>query len=251
MTPNFWRAPVDNDYGAGLQNKYAVWKNPEMKLLSLKQQTENGLVVVEAAYEMKEVSAKLNLKYVINNAGAIKVEQRMEADKNAKVSNMFRFGMQMPMPKVFETIEYYGRGPVENYADRKWNANIGIYRQQVDDQFYSYIRPQENGTKSDIRWWKMLNAGGNGLEIVASAPFSASALHYTIESLDDGVRKDQRHSPEVEKADLTNLCIDKLQAGLGCEDSWGRITRPEYQVPYADYEFTFIMKPVKHQVNVR
>ena len=251
LTPNFWRAPVDNDYGAGLQNKYAVWKNPEMKLLSLKQQTENGLVVVEAAYEMKEVSAKLNLKYVINNAGAIKVEQRMEADKNAKVSNMFRFGMQMPMPKVFETIEYYGRGPVENYADRKWNANIGIYRQQVDDQFYSYIRPQENGTKSDIRWWKMLNAGGNGLEIIASAPFSASALHYTIESLDDGVRKDQRHSPEVEKADLTNLCIDKLQAGLGCEDSWGRITRPEYQVPYADYEFTFIMKPVKHQVNVR
>lgn len=97
----------------------------------------------------------------------------------------------------------------------------------------------------------MLNAGGNGLEIIASAPFSASALHYTIESLDDGVRKDQRHSPEVEKADLTNLCIDKLQAGLGCEDSWGRITRPEYQVPYADYEFTFIMKPVKHQVNVR
>lgn len=251
LTPNFWRAPVDNDYGAGLQEKYAVWKNPEMKLLSLKQQTENGLVVVEAAYEMKEVSAKLNLKYVINNAGTIKVEQRMEADKNAKVSNMFRFGMQMPMPKVFGTIEYYGRGPVENYADRKWNANIGIYRQQVDDQFYSYIRPQENGTKSDIRWWKMLNAGGNGLEIVASAPFSASALHYTIESLDDGERKDQRHSPEVEQADLTNLCIDKLQAGLGCEDSWGRITRPEYQVPYADYEFTFIMKPVKHQVDVR
>ena len=251
LTPNFWRAPVDNDYGAGLQNKYAVWKNPEMKLLSLKQQIEYGLVVVEAAYEMKEVSAKLNLKYVINNAGAIKVEQRMEADKNAKVANMFRFGMQMPMPKVFETIEYYGRGPVENYADRKWNANIGIYRQQVDDQFYSYIRPQENGTKSDVRWWKMLNAGGNGLEIIASAPFSASALHYTIGSLDDGVRKDQRHSPEVEKADLTNLCIDKLQAGLGCEDSWGRITRPEYQVPYADYEFTFIMKPVKHQVNVR
>lgn len=251
LTPNFWRAPVDNDYGAGLQRKYAVWKNPEIKLTSLKQYSENGLAIVEAAYEMKEVSAVLNLKYVINNEGAIKVTQKLTTDKNAKVANMFRFGMQMPMPKSFETIEFYGRGPVENYADRKWNANIGIYRQSVDEQFYSYIRPQENGTKSDIRWWKMLNKGGNGLEIVAAAPFSASALHYTIESLDDGTRKDQRHSPEVEESDVTNLCIDKLQTGLGCEDSWGRIARPEYQVPYADYEFTFMMTPVKHQINVQ
>uniref|UniRef100_UPI00402754B1 hypothetical protein n=1 Tax=Parabacteroides distasonis TaxID=823 RepID=UPI00402754B1 len=102
-------------------------------------------------------------------------------------------------------------------------ADLAIYRQTVDEQFYSYIRPQENGTKSDIRWWKMLNEAGNGIEVVASAPFSASALHYTIESLDDGARKDQRHSPEVEEADLTNLCLDKVQMGLGCVNSWGTI----------------------------
>ena len=150
------------------------------------------------------------------------------------------------MPRSFENIEYYGRGPVENYIDRKGNADLAIYRQTVDEQFYSYIRPQENGTKSDIRWWKMLNEAGNGIEVVASAPFSASALHYTIESLDDGARKDQRHSPEVEEADLTNLCLDKVQMGLGCVNSWGTIALPEYQIPYGDYEFTFILTPVKH-----
>lgn len=96
----------------------------------------------------------------------------------------------------------------------------------------------------------MLNAGGYGLEVVAEAPFSASALHYTIESLDEGWTKQQGHSPEVEESNLTNLCIDKVQAGLGCEDSWGRIARPEYQVLYADYEFNFMLIPVKHEVGV-
>ena len=251
LTPNFWRAPTDNDFGANLQRKYAVWKNPEIKLTSFSQHTENGQVIVDAAYKLPEASAELGLTYVINNSGAVKITQKMVADKNAKVANLFRFGMQMPMPRSFETVEYYGRGPVENYADRNHCTDLGIYRQSVSEQFYPYIRPQENGTKTDIRWWKMLDAAGNGIEAVAAAPFSASALHYTIESLDEGWSKRQGHSQEVEEADLTNFCIDKVQAGLGCEDSWGRIARPEYQVPYADYEFTFILTPVRHNIGIQ
>ena len=250
LTPNFWRAPTDNDMGAGLQNKYAAWKNPGLKLVSLNSKTENDQIVVNAEYDMKNVSAKLYLTYVINNEGAIKVTQKMTADKNAKVSPMFRFGMQMQMPKCFETVEYYGRGPVENYSDRNHSTDLGIYRQSVDEQFYSYIRPQETGTKTDIRWWKQLNAGGNGLKVVGDAPFSASALHYTICSLDDGEQKDQRHSPEVQKADLTNLIIDKAQMGLGCVNSWGALPLPQYMLPYGDYEFTFILTPVKHSVEI-
>ena len=250
LTPNFWRAPTDNDMGAGLQNKYAAWKNPGLKLVSLNSKTENDQIVVNAEYDMKNVSAKLYLTYVINNEGAIKVTQKMTADKNAKVSPMFRFGMQMQMPKCFETVEYYGRGPVENYSDRNHSTDLGIYRQSVDEQFYSYIRPQETGTKTDIRWWKQLNAGGNGLKVVGDAPFSASALHYTICSLDDGEQKDQRHSPEVQKADLTNLIIDKAQMGLGCVNSWGALPLPQYMLPYGDYEFTFILTPVKHQIEI-
>ena len=244
LKPNFWRAPTDNDFGAYLQRRYAVWKNPTIKLVSLQQRIADQQAIIEAAYELPEVSAKLSLTYVINNEGTMKVTQKMTADKNAKVANMFRFGMQMQMPRSFDQVEYYGRGPVENYLDRKGNADLGIYRQSVAEQFYSYIRPQENGTKSDLRWWKTLNVSGHGIQVVAAEPFSASALHYTIESLDEGTHKQQGHSPEVEEADLTNFCFDLIQAGLGCEDSWGRIARPEYQVPYGDYEFTFILKPM-------
>lgn len=250
LKPNFWRAPTDNDFGAGLQQRYRAWKDPEMKQTAFTHRTENNQVVVEAAYDMPDVSAKLNLTYVISNAGAVKVTQKLVADKEAKVSNLFRFGMRMAMPRSFDTVEYYGRGPIENYIDRNHSTDLGVYRQSVNEQFYSYIRPQETGTKTDIRWWKMLDRSGSGVQIVAEAPFSASALHYTIESLDEGLRKQQGHSPEVEESDLTELCIDKVQMGLGCEDSWGRIARPEYLLPYGDYEFTFIFTPVRNGIEI-
>ena len=250
LTPNFWRAPTDNDFGAGLQQKYAVWKNPKFKLVSLKSEMKDGLAVVSAEYEMPSVSAgtKLQLTYEINNRGAVKVNQKLVAEKGAKVSNIFRFGMQMVMPKSFENISYYGRGPVENYIDRKWATELGVYNQTVTNQFYAYIRPQENGNKTDIRWWKLFNEAGSGLQFVAEAPFSASALHYTIESLDSGWEKKQEHSNEVEPADLTNFLIDKVQMGLGCVDSWGAIPREEYMLPYGDYEFTFIMQPINNSI---
>lgn len=130
----------------------------------------------------------------------MKVTEQFSADKGAKVSDMFRFGMQMQMPEAYSNIQYYGRGPIENYQDRNHSTDLGIYHQTVAEQFYPYIRPQETGTKTDVRYWKQLNSAGNGLEFVAEAPFSASALNYTIESLDEGTDKHNAHSPEVEKA---------------------------------------------------
>lgn len=169
----------------------------------------------------------------------------MTADASAEVPNMFRFGMQLPMPKCYDRIQYYGRGPIENYCDRNHSTALGKYRQTVDEQFYPYIRPQETGTKTDIRWWKLTTIQGDGLEFISDQPFSASALHYTIESLDDGVEKDQRHSPEVPQANLTNFCIDRKQMGLGCVTSWGAVPLETYMMPYGNYEFTFIMRPVQ------
>ena len=246
LTPNFWRAPTDNDMGAGLQKKYLAWKNPEIKLTSLEHATENGLIVVTAKYDMPTVSAKLTLTYRINKEGAIEVTQSMTTDKNAKVSNMFRFGMRAALNKNLSNIQYYGRGPIENYADRNNSTNIGKYAQTVDEQFYSYIRPQETGTKTDIRWWNQTNKGGNGIQLVGKTPFSASALHYTMESLDDGLEKDQRHSELVPQTDCVNFCIDKVQMGLGCVNSWGALPLDKYMVPYQDYEFTFVIKPIQN-----
>ncbi|MDE5674447.1 MAG: DUF4981 domain-containing protein, partial [Muribaculaceae bacterium] len=249
LTPNFWRAPTDNDYGANLQNKYAAWKNPVIKLESLKSEMENGLAVVTAQYSMPDVKSSLTLTYAINGEGAVKVTEALTADKNAEVSGMFRFGMQMQMPESFSSIEYYGRGPIENYSDRNHSTLLGIYTQKVADQFYPYIRPQETGTKTDIRYWKQLNNAGNGLEFIAENPFSASSLNYSIESLDGGKNKANTHSPEIRKVDYTNVLIDKAQMGLGCVNSWGALPLKEYLLPYGDYSFTFVMKPVFHQLH--
>lgn len=251
LTPNFWRAPTDNDYGAKLQQKYVAWKNPDIRLVSFKNETVNNQIIISSEYDIKNVSAKLYLTYTINNKGAIKVNQRMVADRNAQVSNMFRFGMQLVMPKSFEYLSYYGRGPVENYSNRNHCTDLGIYNQTVSEQFYPYIRPQENGTKTDIRWWNLSDMRGNGLQFVAETPFSASALHYTIESLDEGWEKRQGHSQEIEEADLTNVLIDKAQMGLACIDSWSALPKPEYMLPYGDYDFTFIMTPVKGHILVK
>ena len=245
LTPNFWRAPTDNDYGAKLQQKYSVWKNPVLQLTSLNHETKDGLLTVSAEYKMKPMPAKLYLTYTINEEGAVKVTQKMVADKGSRTPNMFRFGMSLPVPSDFSNIAYYGRGPIENYSNRNHATDIGIYRQTVDEQFYPYIRPQENGTKTDIRWWKQLDAGGFGLEFVADAPFSASALNYTMESLDEGWEKSQGHSQEIPEAGFVSLLIDKVQMGLACIDSWSAVPEKEFMLPFKDYEFTFIMRPTE------
>lgn len=250
LTPNFWRAPTDNDFGANLQRRYAVWKNPEIKLTQLSQEEHDGMALVKASYKIDAVKAELELTYLINNKGAVKVTQKLKADKHEKVSNFFRFGMQLPMPKSFESIEYYGRGPIENYADRNNSTFLGVYHQTVTDQFYPYIRPQENGNKTDIRYWKITDNTSKGIQVVAEQPFSASALHYTIESLDEGLAKRQMHSHDIEPAPLTNLLIDKVQMGLGCITSWGTLPLEDYMLPYQDYEFTFIISPVANSLKV-
>ena len=245
ITPNFWRAPTDNDFGADLQNKYRVWRNPEMKLKSLEKSiSSDGLALVTAEYELPETRSGLTLSYTINNIGEILVDEKLKASKNEDVPNLFRFGMQIPMPEKYDQISYYGRGPWENYADRKESADVGVYNQTVAEQFHPYIRPQETGTKSDVRYWKQTNSAGKGLEFVSSTPFYASALDYSIESLDEGTRKRQLHSQEVKKAGYVNVLLDGNQAGLACVNSWGALPLPQYQLKYGDMQFSFLMKPL-------
>jgi len=248
LTPNFWRAPTDNDLGAGLQKKYAAWKNTGIYLNELEQKVENDLVIVKSEYTMEAVKAKLYLTYTINNCGTVKITQKMTVDQSATVSDLFRFGMQVQICEELEQVSYYGRGPIENYSDRNNSTWLGKYRQTVSDQFYSYIRPQENGMRTDIRWWKLMDKGGNGLKLIADAPCSVSALHYSIEVLDDGERKEQRHSEFLPCVDYINLCIDKVQMGVGGVNSWGALPLKDYRLPYQDYEFSFLLQPVTSAV---
>mgnify|MGYP000011070786 FL=1 len=249
LRPNFWRGPTDNDFGASLQVKNAVWRNPEMVLEQLTftpAEGENTLPTVKALYNMPEVSAKLEMTYRMNNDGALQVTQQLKADASRKdVPDMFRFGMQLVMPEQFDRIDYYGRGPEENYADRNHSTFMGRYSQMVSDQFYPYVRPQETGSKSDVRWWKVVDVDGRGLAFSAEQPFFATALHYLTSDLDDGDKKHQRHSGELHERDLTCVSIDGRQMGLGCVDSWGSLPLPEYCLPYGDYTFTVVITPIE------
>jgi beta-galactosidase len=244
VTPNFWRAPTDNDFGASLQRKLRAWRAPVIRCKSLEAKTEGSFVKVVAEHEVVDLGT-LAMTYEIDGKGAVKVTEAFSAIPGKEAAELFRFGMQIVMPHRFDRVVYYGRGPVENYADRKASEFIGIYDQSVDEQFYPYIRPQETGTKSDLRWWNVMDPAGNGLRITAEAPFSASALHYTVDSLDEGLEKRNLHSPEIPEADLTNVLVDKVQMGLGCVTSWGALPRDEYRLPYGDYTFTFLLTPLR------
>jgi len=247
LRPNFWRAVTDNDMGAGLHESMKAWRNPEMKLTSLtteKDKLQNS-VTVTATYNMPDVKARLTMAYIILEGGAICVIENMATTAGAEVSDMFRFGVVMDMPYNFDQSEYYGRGPIENYADRKECMMIGLNKQTADEQFFPYIRPQETGTKTDIRWWRQTNQAGFGLRIQADEPFTASALHYNIMDLDEGKQKAQRHSPQVPKSEYTELSLDKLQTGVGGINSWNKDAQalPHYRVKYEDRLFQFWLIP--------
>lgn len=246
LRPNFWRAPTDNDMGAGLQNRFLAWKNPEMKKKGFRVEQKGNNVLVTVDYELPALSANLKMTYEINHQGEIRISEAMTVDKSKeKMPHLFRYGMQMVMPGSFDRIDYYGRGPVENYIDRNYSQHLGRYEQLVKDQYYPYVRPQESGNKTDIRWWKLTDIDGRGLLIRSDVPFSASALNYLPEDLDDGLAKDQRHSGELKSRNTTTLSFDLKQMGLGCRDSWGAWPWEQYRMPYNDYTFNVVIAPIR------
>ena len=246
LKPNFWRAPTDNDMGAGLQKKFKVWKNPQMNLknIDVKKDKKANTVTIVTSFDMPEVQGQMDITYLVfANTGAVKVTENFKATEGAKVSDMFRFGMLLQMPYSMEKSTYYGRGPIENYSDRKDCMRIAIYNDEADNQYFPYIRPQESGTKSDIRWWKQTDATGLGLQVKSCAPFYASALHFDTEELDDGDEKEQRHSFDLKKSKFTNLFLDAAHMGVGGENSWGAWPLEKYRVHYGNKTFNFVLIP--------
>ena len=246
LKPNFWRAPTDNDMGANFQKKFKVWKNPQMNLknIDVKKDKKANTVTIVTSFDMPEVQGQMDITYLVfANTGAVKVTEDFKATEGAKVSDMFRFGMLLQMPYSMEKSTYYGRGPIENYSDRKDCMRIAIYNDEADNQYFPYIRPQESGTKSDIRWWKQTDATGLGLQVKSCTPFYASALHFDTEELDDGDEKEQRHSFDLKKSKFTNLFLDAAHMGVGGENSWGAWPLEKYRVHYGNKTFNFVLIP--------
>ena len=244
VTPEFWRAPTDNDYGAGLPREMSVWRHPQMTLTQVSA-TGNRVVSV---FELPAVRGTLTMTYTLQSSGEVTVRQQLAVSPQDSVSDMFRFGVQLQMPRQYAEVTYYGRGPIENYVDRHSSQFLGVYHRSVADEYYPYVRPQESGNHTDVRWFAVHDATGRGLEFYSNAPMEASALHFLTDDLDDGAVKEKpwgRHSGDLVERPLTQVHIQQRQYGLGCVNSWGAKPLEAYRLPCRDYDFTFVIRPVR------
>ena len=249
LRPNFWRAVTDNDMGADLPKRCGVWRAPTMTLKHIVARLDGGkrVATVTACYDMPQVKAVLTLTYVIHGNAVLDVTQRLEArGDSTRVPEMLNYGMMMQLPPQYDQVRYYGRGPVENYVDRCESQHVGLYHTSVDAMFYPYIRPQETGTHTGIRYFKVLSPGG-GLGVVPRGSLmQASALHYDLDELDEGLEKHQRHPSQLAKSQYTVLLFELAQAGVGGIDSWSQNAEalPQYRVGYGSKVFRFSLRPL-------
>ncbi len=257
---NFWRAPMDNDFGFKMPEKWEVWKiasqtqqlinfsafstsKPEKKLT--KGKIKGSYAVVETQYHLAEVGGNSLISYQINGEGEIKITVNI-TDLNDGLPNMPRLGTNWSIDKRFNQAEWYGRGPHENYQDRMTSAFVGKYESSVQDLYFPYIRPQENGYRTDTRWLTLLDVNNQGIRIKAfDQTFGFSALNYSIEDFDEGVAKINRHTTDVKPKDFINLNIDLAQMGVGGDTSWGAQPHDEYQIKPGNYKFSFVIAPIK------
>lgn len=247
LRPDFWRAPTDNDYGAGLQQRLAAWRSPDMRLVKFEAAPAGSNYKVEASYELPAVSARLLMTYTLRPDGQVVVNEQLRVDSTVKAGPMLpRFGMQLVMPARFNRILYYGKGPRENYADRNSSATLGHYDQPVSEQYWPYVRPQESGNKTDVRYWRVVSPQGFGLHVYGVEPMECSSLNFLTDDLDDGPDKfaHQSHSGDLEVRPFTVVHVAQKQMGLGCVNSWGAWPRSEYLIPYANHDFTFVLRPI-------
>ncbi|UCF21011.1 MAG: DUF4981 domain-containing protein, partial [Gemmatimonadota bacterium] len=244
--PNFWRPPTDNDFGGGWQRKLAVWREAgaERTVRSVRLERPSPRAVrIETTADLKAGASKYTTTYTILGDGEVIIENHFLPGEPG-LPRLPRFGMQMTLPRQFSNIQWLGRGPHESYWDRQASAAVGLYEGTVSEQFHPYIRPQETGNKTDVRWMALTNDQGVGLLVVGLPLLSMSALHFTIDDLDPGEEKQQIHAGELVERDLVNLNIDYKQMGVGGINSWGVTALPEYSLPYQEYRYGFRLRGV-------
>lgn len=241
--PNFWRAPNDNDYGANLPKKLQIWKDPQWGEASISVEEKEDFVRVHVQRNMLEGNAIDHTEYAISEDGTMHIRHRLEV-KDGKYPMPFRFGLQMALAKSYDEVQWFGRGPHESYWDRKSSAFVGLYKGKVEDQYHPYIRPQENGNKTDVSWVKLFSKKGPAIMFGSDQKLCFSALPYSQEQLDGGITKSQTHAGTLEESPYTHLNIDYQQMGVGGNDSWGALPLPQYRLEYGEYSHDIWIKPL-------
>ena len=246
LIPNFWRVPTDNDGGVNaggskMPQRLGIWKDAGRKrtidrVKSDKMGFNEVVVTIEATLNVED--SKLKTQYHVFSDGKIRVKSTLIPGKD--LPNIPRIGMQMKMPDQYANMEWYGRGPHENHWDRKTGAAVGLYSEKVTKPEHVYVRPQENGNKTDVRWMTLTDDRGFGIRITGMPLLSVSAWPYSMEDLAKAW-----HPYEIPDRDYVTVNIDYKQMGVGGDNSWGAKTHPEYTLPAKQYEYEFIIEPVK------
>ncbi len=243
--PNFWRAPTDNDFGNDMPSRLGAWRqageNRIIDDVSIRQNSDRDFVI-EVVSTLPVGQSKLYTTYRIFGSGDIVIENRF-LPGGVGLPELPRFGMSLTLAPGLEQMAWYGRGPHESYWDRKTGAAVGVYSGKVMEQYHPYIRPQENGNKTDVRWVALTNEEGVGLLAVGMPLMSVSAHHFTIEDFDPGPVKRQRHASDLTKRDLVTLNLDYKQMGVGGDTSWGAPTHPQYRLPAKEYSYAVRLRP--------
>jgi len=259
--PNFWRAPTDNDFGNKLDKRALPWRKAgqQRKVMSAKASiSEKGLsAAVSFAFEYSFDGRVLGVGkviYSVDGTGKVHISNNIiVTDKDAP--EFPRFGINLVMPHEFDQMSWLGRGPHESYWDRKTSAFVDVYSGTVADQYWPYIRPQENGNKTDVRWMTITNKDGVGLKFVASDALEVSAHHNIMEDFESPERTDgrqidgkpvlNRHTTDVKPRDLTSVNIDYKQMGVGGDNSWGALTHEQYRLTEKAYTYSFDIELIK------
>jgi len=256
--PDFWRAPTDNDFGNRMPIRNINWKkatlNPQLRNLTTTK-NDNGSYSVTAVWDLSETSSSFTTRYTVQGDGSVRFTNILEASGNEK-SDIPRVGMVLCLPAEFDQLTYFGRGPHENYNDRNVSAFVGLYSGNAADQMVPYVRPQENGNKTHVRWAALTNAAGTGWLAVSNTPgegFEMTAMPYLSQDFDarsgmdyGPIEKEQKHATDVKPRSLVRWNIDLGQRGVGGVDSWGSLPLEKYRFPTGrNYEYTFTLIPVE------
>ena len=248
--PNFWRAPTDNDYGNGFPVRSGVWRlagrPPSRHLDSMTVATapDGARVTVTSHFTLRSIDAQYALSHEVHPDGTTAISAHL-AGVDEDLPEMPRFGTILTLPGDLDRVEWYGRGPHENYWDRRTGAALGRYTAPVSELAHPYVRPQETGTRTDTRWVALTDGSGTGLLVTGLPAISFSALPYTIEDLDGGETKSQRHWADLVPRDEVTLTVDHLQQGVGGDDSWGAVPHHEYTLWPREMGFRFLLRPLR------
>ena len=242
--PWFWRAPTDNDWGEGLQRTCNVWRTNRGRVIDSSVEERDDMLIVRSVRELVDAPSHFTTTYTFMADGSLKVEVDWER-KGEFVPELPRLGMRMIFPANYKNFKFYGRGPWENYSDRCESSFVGLYEQSTDEQLFNYVRPQESGNKTDVRWLELTNERGVGVRIEGLQPLSVSAMPYRAEDMDPGLgMKKQMHYSDIEPRREVVLHVDYAQRGLGGDTSWGTKPHDAYRLTADRYSYGYVIIPL-------